>query len=191
MDWLGLLREGSASPRVSPGPCLLPKAEEILAVGSALLCSSQLVLAEGGCALCSSAGYSRSMAHVVLSSWKCQRDAPRGSRSVDVGGTARRWLYTGACKSSFWLVSSLEEWPGGGLLVFGLSWALSLTNYSQQLPVGLRAMFCEHIRTLQTSQSKNNSVKGAVFWWPRPCAPLTRCSFFEPLVLSYELVHPF
>lgn len=80
-----------------------------------------------------------------------------------------------------------------GLLVFAFSWVLTLSNYSQQLPFCLRAvsMFYEHICTLQTSQSKTSIVNGAIIWQPRPCAPLTRCSFLNHLCFPISSCLPF
>lgn len=83
----------------------------------------------------------------------------------------------------------LEELTHQGLLVFGLSWVLTCSNYS----FSLRAVcvFHEHIRTLQTSQSKTSIVKGAITWQPRPCAPLTRCSFLNHLCFPISSCIPF
>lgn len=80
-----------------------------------------------------------------------------------------------------------------GLLVFGLSWVLTLSNYSQPLPFSLRAVstFHEHICTLQTNQSKTRIVKGAIIWQPRPCAPLTCCSFLNHLCFPDSSCIPF
>jgi len=95
--------------------------------------------------------------------------------------------------------TAAEKWClcGGvtqqGVLVFGLSWVLTLSNYSQELPFSLRAVstFHEHIRSLQTSQGKTSIVKGAIIWQPRPCAPLTRCSFLNHFCFPVSSCIPF
>lgn len=159
-----------------------------------LCCVSASLLAEGSCAFHSSAGYSCFTVHVILYPCKCQRDAPQGSRTVDVSGTAHSSLVAlhGRLQQQLCDVF-LEELTHQGLLVFGLSWVLTCSNYSQQLPFSLRAVrvFHGHIRTLQTSQCKTSIVKGAITWQPRPCAPLTRCSFLNHLCFPISSCIPF
>lgn len=91
-----------------------------------------------------------------------------------------RWWHSLVVALRRCLQQFLEELTQQGLLVFGLSWVLTHNNYSQELPFILRAvgMFCEHTHSLPASQSKTNIVKGETVCQPRPCAPLTHCSFF-------------
>lgn len=98
--------------------------------------------------------------------------------------------------SAWWLLRGVTH---QGLLIFGSSWVLTLSDHSQQVPFSFQAVstFHECICNLQTSPSNTSIVKGAIIRWPRPRAPVTYYSFFFLLFLfnsscfSFSLYIPF
>lgn len=140
-----------------------------------LCCRSASLLAEGGCAFHSSAGYPCFLMHIILYPCKCQK--PTRSRLLMLLTlvslrTAHWWPCARSCNYTIFMVTSWRTDPSG--LV------------GPWLVLAAVSVFHEHVLNLQTSQSETGTVKGAIIQQPRPCAPVTSCSFLNRSCFSIK-----